>query len=313
MRQPTNRLLMLLLVALMLLSACKPKVPSQYIQPSDMEDLLYDYYVSQGLSADVNPAEGGEYARQYNINLVLKKYEVTQADFDSSLVYYYNHIEELYKIYENVQKRLSEEAVDLGAPSSEVMRYTTQSLTGDTAEVWQGPRHLVVLPQPPYNICQFTQKADTSYHQGDSYLMTCNSTFLAQSGSRNATLVLSVRYDNDSIITQNMTIAPSGSTTLRIPVCNLKAKEFKGYVYMARRQGQDNMNDMCLLFLNDIQFVRFHHKTTANTEPPVTLGDSIKSDTTRTDSVKRHVHRLGERPVPVKQEDTKPIIKPITK
>ena len=100
MRQRTNHLVTLLLaVALMLLSACKPQVPSQYIQPSDMEDLLYDYYVSQGLAVDVNPTVSGENTRQYNVNLVLKKYNVTQADFDSSLVYYYNHIEDLYKIY----------------------------------------------------------------------------------------------------------------------------------------------------------------------------------------------------------------------
>ena len=315
MRQPTNHLLTIILVALMFLSACKPQVPSQYIQPSEMEDLLYDYYVSQGLSSDMNPASGGEYERQYNINLVLKKYEVTQADFDSSLVYYYNHLEELYKIYENVQKRLSEEAVDLGATSSEVMRYTAQSLSGDTAEVWEGARHFVILPQPPYNICQFTQKADTSYHQGDSFLMTFNSSFLTQSGSRNATLVLSVRYDNDSIITQNIMISPSGSTTLRIPVCNLKAKEFNGYVYMAKRQGQDNTNDMCLLFLNGVQLVRFHHKTGLSPaqESPA-INDTIKADTTKTDSVKRPVHRLGERPLPAKQDGAvKPIIKPITK
>ena len=315
MRQRTNHLLTLLLaVALMLLSACKPQVPSQYIQPSDMEDLLYDYYVSQGLAVDVNPTVSGEYTRQYNVNLVLKKYNVTQADFDSSLVYYYNHIEDLYKIYENVQNRLSESALELGASSTEVMRYTTQSLTGDTAEVWQVRRHFVLLPQPPFNIFQFTQKADTSYHKGDSYLMTFDNTFLVQSGSRNATLFLSVRYDNDSIISQNISISPSGNTTLRIPACDLKAKEIKGFVYMARRQGQDNANDMCLLFLNNVQLVRFHHKrAAAPAASPAAAGDSIKADTTRTDSVRRPVHRLGERPVAVKQEDNKPIIKPITK
>ena len=315
MRQRTNHLVTLLLaVALMLLSACKPQVPSQYIQPSDMEDLLYDYYVSQGLAVDVNPTVSGEYTRQYNANLVLKKYNVSQADFDSSLVYYYNHIEDLYKIYENVQNRLSETALELGASSTEVMRYTTQSLTGDTAEVWQGRGHFVLLPQPPFNIFQFTQKADTSYHKGDSYLMTFDNTFLVQSGSRNATLFLSVRYDNDSIISQNISISPSGNTTLRIPACDLKAKEIKGFVYMARRQGQDNMNDMCLLFLNNVQLVRFHHKrATTPAASPAATGDSIKADTTRTDSVRRPVHRLGERPVAVKQEDNKPIIKPITK
>ena len=39
--------IILLAVGLLFLSACKPKVPKEYIQPDEMEDLLYDYYVAQ--------------------------------------------------------------------------------------------------------------------------------------------------------------------------------------------------------------------------------------------------------------------------
>ena len=38
------------LLLLVLLSACTPKVPKEYIQPDDMEDILYDYFVSQGIA-----------------------------------------------------------------------------------------------------------------------------------------------------------------------------------------------------------------------------------------------------------------------
>ena len=44
--------MILLTVGLLLLSACKPKIPKEYIQPDEMEDLLYDYYVAQGLPRD---------------------------------------------------------------------------------------------------------------------------------------------------------------------------------------------------------------------------------------------------------------------
>ena len=30
----------------MLMAACKPGTPSQYIQPGDMEDILVDYYMA---------------------------------------------------------------------------------------------------------------------------------------------------------------------------------------------------------------------------------------------------------------------------
>ena len=38
----------------------------------------------------------------------------------------------------------------------------------------------------------------------------------------------------------------------------MKVKKIDGFFYMARRDKSDNENDMCLLFLNRIQLMRFH-------------------------------------------------------
>ena len=182
--------LQVLLVVGLMLSACKPTVPVEIIQPDDMEDLLYDYYVAQNITGDSR--DGNDYRTKYNYALVFKKYGVTEAEFDSSLVYYYNHIEDLYKIYESVQARLSDEALELGASVGDVERYMKRSLSGDTMDIWTGHRHHLFFPQPPYNIFQFTQKADTACRPNDSYLLTFGSSFLVQSGSRSATALLSV-------------------------------------------------------------------------------------------------------------------------
>ena len=39
-----GRHLMLLVLGLIFVAACTPSVPEQYIQPDDMEDILYDYH-----------------------------------------------------------------------------------------------------------------------------------------------------------------------------------------------------------------------------------------------------------------------------
>ena len=318
MKQRVVQQMIVLAVGLLLLSACKPKIPKEYIQPDEMEDLLYDYYVAQGLPTKTGSKEEMDYGLRYNTDLVLQKYGRTQAELDSSMKYYYINMEVLHSIYSNVQKRLSKKALEMGASTVEVERYTTQSLSGDTADVWEGSRQMVILPQPPYNVMQFSQKADTSYHQGDSFLMTFGSTFLTQSGSKSGSLVLSVYYEGDSIVTHNMNISAMGGTTLRIPACNLKVKELKGYIYMPKRQGFDNANDMCVLLLNHIQLVRFHHRGFGNTpaKPAVTVADTLKKDTLKRDSLKPSRHRLGERPMPMKPEkadDNKQTIKPIIK
>ena len=90
------------LLALLLVMACTPTVPSQYIQPSEMEDILYDYHVAQAMARVEHPGEAGEVEKNRNFLAVLNKYGVTQADFDSSLVYYYSHLDRLKKIYTEV-------------------------------------------------------------------------------------------------------------------------------------------------------------------------------------------------------------------
>ena len=300
--------LQVLLVVGLMLSACKPTVPVEIIQPDDMEDLLYDYYVAQNITGDSR--DGNDYRTKYNYGLVFKKHGVTEAEFDSSLVYYYNHIEDLYKIYESVQARLSDEALELGASVGDVERYMKRSLSGDTMDIWTGHRHHLFFPQPPYNIFQFTQKADTACRANDSYLLTFGSSFLVQSGSRSATALLSVIYENDSVITKSISVPLSGTANLSIPECSLRAKEFRGYFYMPKRQGADNVNDMCLYLANHIQLMRFHR-------PDDNKKDSVSVDKEK-DSITVSKELKRELPSPSSKRDSlslKPKLnaKPITK
>ena len=293
---------------MLLLSACKPQVPSKYLQPDEMENLMYDYYLSQGISN--SQPRTTDYDRRYNMQAVLKKYGLTNAEFDSTLVYYYNHMELMDAIYSNIQKRLGDAALELGASEGEVERFTTQSASGDTTDVWEGKRQLMLLPIPPYHIVQFSQKADTSYYKGDSFLLTLGSRFLVQSGSRNATVYLAVTYENDSVISATTPINVSGGTTLRINACDQKAKRLDGYIYMPRRDQTDNASEIPLLLLDRIQLMRFHHKEKPEEEKeqekaPVAVPE--KNDTT--DSLKPRIRRLGERPTMNQPIKSQPIIK----
>lgn len=287
---------MVLALGLLLMTACKPGVPEDVIQPDDMEDILYDYHLAQGIGS--RDGEGIDYNRNLCFQAVLKKHHVTEAQFDSALVYYYTRADRFIDIYKNVQERLGEEALVYGASQSEVDRYSSTSLTGDTADVWEGKRREVLMSQRPYHMVQFFQKADTSYHAGDSFLMTFNNTFLSQSSSRQTYLYLAVTYDNDSTYSQQTTIGGQ-TTALRVPVCKLAVKDIRGYILMGARLDEREMksNDYCMLFLDGIRLIRFHNKLPEETSAPAETQEVQKPDTLKADSMQRRVRRLGERPV----------------
>lgn len=283
-----------LVVTILLLNACKPSVPEQYIQPGDMEDLLYDYHIARGMAND----EGLDDAYKHHLYFasVLKKHGVTRAEFDSSLVYYYNRADQFYEIYKRVQDRLSDEALALGSSNTEVERFTTTSLTGDTTDIWDGKRQMLLMSRRPYHVVQFYQKADTAFRANDSFLLTFNGTWLTQNSNRIPTTVyLAVTYRSDTTITQHMSVSGYGPTSLRIMPYNKKVKEIKGFIHIGEpNNSQSNEDNIGLLFLNRIQLIRFHNKI-----DPVETGtlDGVKaekSDTLLPDSMKPKRHRLGE-------------------
>ena len=283
-----------MLLCMLLLTACKPSVPRQYIQPDDMEDIHYDYFVSQGMAQI--PGDGSEdYRRDLYFNTVLNKYDVSRADFDSSLVYYYTRADKLAKIFRNVQERMNEDALNMGTPEGEVERYMTQSLTGDTANIWQQEHYAMLVPYGPYNQIQFVQKADTSYHAGDSFMLSFKSDFLYQGGTKDAVCYLAVRYANDSIASSVVHFSTSGISQLRIGECSERVKEVSGFFYLG--EGFVKSADLKMLFLTNIQLIRFHKKETAKAEQPAP--EALKADTMEVvpDSLRPRRHKLGERPM----------------
>lgn len=288
---------MVMVAAAAFMVSCKPSVPSEYIQPDDMEDLIYDYHVAQGLAMQEDGNQ--EYNRRLTFELVLKKHGLTQAEFDSSLVYYYTRADRFQEIYKHVQDRLTAEAEKYGAAVGE-MQIAANSLSGDTAEIWKGSRALMLLNDRPYHLYQFSQKADTAFRAGDSFMLTLNSTWLMQQGNRQAAVYMAVTYANDSTIKQYSTITTSGLTTLRIPYCRERVKEIKGFVMCGMRPSTDNTNNLCLLFVNSIQLYRFHNKVTDQPVAPQQT-DSIpelKPDSIQYESDRMPRH-IGGRPLTI--------------
>ena len=264
-----------------------------------MEDILYDYFLSQGIAKDedlVNidgSSRALEYRRELYFDAVLNKYGLTRADFDSSLVYYYTRSDRFLKIWKNVQERLGDAAIEYGASAGEVETFTASTLTGDTANIWNNVSSQLFIPYAPYNRMQYQVVADTAFRKGDSFMLTWNSSFLYQSGSKDAVAYMAIRYKNDSIAFVVTHFSVDGRTQLRMSGCDEPVKEIKGFIYLG--QGYEPNSTMRMLIISDIQLIRFHkpEKEDKGPEPQTSVADSLSQVP---DSLRPKHHRLGERP-----------------
>ena len=284
----------------MLLIGCTPSVPRDVIQPDDMEDILFDYYLSREMASKPSVEGSTPYLRTAYYLAVLKKHGVTEAEFDSSLVYYYGHAEDFAKIYSRVSERMENYGKSLGVNSngmrSSMTRYTAN---GDTANIWHGPTSVMLTPTPPYNRFDIEMKADTSYRKGDSFLLSFNTNYLYQQGSKDAVAYLAVRYSNDSIASFHTLVSVSGYAQLRIPECvKYDIKSIRGFVYLNR--GSDESETVKLMFIDELQFIRFHKNESKNTQDSRPPSAAPRRDDLRPVGGSAQPLRTGDTLVPVK-------------
>ena len=280
-----NRTLALIATGVMMLMvACKPGTPSQYIQPDEIEDILVDYHVAKSLAQRTGTSQTeADYNQALYLEAVLAKHGVSKELFDSSLVYYYRRADRFDAIYKRVAARLEEQALGMGASEGEIGKYASLNANGDTANIWSDRTMAVLMPQPPYNRWEFSIEADTTYHRGDALMLQFMSDYMMQGGLKGGMVYMAVEY-NDTVIGNSRSFTASGLTQLHFPANEKRTvKSIKGYFYMA--DGGEQTANVRLLFLNNVQLIRFH---TIHEESTPDEGDTPeKENALPTDSLAR--------------------------
>ena len=122
-----------------------------------MANLLYDYHVALALGQS-NPDSADINTRLYT-DAVLRKYDLTQADFNRSMEYYSRHSDALLAVYRIVNARFGTMENGGGAdmPGSDGINY------------WRGASGYL-LSSVANNRMTFSQPTDTAFHAGDNWL-----------------------------------------------------------------------------------------------------------------------------------------------
>lgn len=246
----------------LLLMGCAPSVPGKYIQPGEMEDILYDYHIAEAMANDYESRRDTLLMRVYKA-AVLKKHGYSEAEFDSSMVYYMRHADRLHHIYESLAKRLENKSVALGGATNDFSKYSSSSLSGDTANVWTGDATFVLMPVSAFNTYSFNVKVDSSYHAGDKLLLNFDTQFIYQDGMRNGVALFAVKLKNDSVISRNVHMSGSSHYSVEIAdVDRVGIKEVKGYFILNRsyNASAESQTTLKLMIVNHISLVCIHTK-----------------------------------------------------
>lgn len=292
--------LMICLVAVMALlfcvSSCKPSLPSGVLSKGKMTDILYDYHLALAMAhMDDNGDKGQSLAYR---ETVLRKHDVTSAEFDSSMVYYMRHTELLEDVYKDLTDRYNNEITAMGGSAKEGGEFANLSATGDTANVWNLAASMVFMPVKPFNSTSFDIKVDSTFHKGDRLMLDFDAQFIYQDGMRNGVAMLAVQFGNDSIAQRTIMIQSTQHYSVELSDDDsLGIKSVKGYFMLMNDDngtGVSSQTTLKLMFLEHIKLIRMHPQKPV--AAPAGSSPSASSDSLRKDSALSSSSSSGEKP-----------------
>ena len=260
------------------LFACKPGVPSGVIPPDDLEEILYDYHLAQAM-AENGARDSMDFRRYSYVRAVFDKHGVTEAEFDTAMVWYSSHATYLHEIYH-------------------------LDAQGDTANIWQGHTFVVLKPVFAENRMTFSLKADTTFQVGDVLLWRFDSRQIAHGRASETYAGFYVQYDNDSTAGVVRRVYSSNRVQLRLEGDTVHAiREIGGFVYC---KPADDKEEPRFQILQDFMLIRIHQQL-----------DSVQADTAKvvpavadslsTDSAQDVTPASNRRLSPTELRDSRPV------
>lgn len=146
------------------------RVPEGILDEKQMEDLLYEIHMSEGLS-DVMV---DDYISRQNKEILKKgvfaKHKITPEQFDSSLMWYGKNLELYVNVYRKVIRRLEDENERV-KKAVEADEMQTLSMRGDTIDIWKKERTYEFMSTSAYNVLPFSVTTDENFQFRDKFVL----------------------------------------------------------------------------------------------------------------------------------------------
>jgi len=136
-----------------------------------MVELLVDVHRAEGLlevqqHPGLMPSQSDTYNQQV-IGAVLQKHGVPRAQYDSSLMWYAQHLNLLTRVYGHVEEQLEEEYEQWTLQVAEARDFEV-SEAGDSVQLWSSARHLALDVSHHSDIRFWECLSDSNFMTGDT-------------------------------------------------------------------------------------------------------------------------------------------------
>lgn len=238
------------------LVSCKVKRPDTVLSDEKLEAVLYDYHVAKAMGEQLSYDEG--YKRVLYLQSVFRKHGITEAQFDTSMVWLTRNPDILRDIYERVNERLRAEKDQVEDLIALRDNKPKESLPGDSIDVWAWDRVYHLTGMPLDNLVAFDLPSDPNFQDRDTLRWSLRFRFMGKTAQAADTLyapvmALQIAYGNDSVLHALRRIDRPGVETLTVGGDTLgRIENVRGFVYYPRQSAGR------VLLVDSVSLMRYH-------------------------------------------------------
>ena len=241
------------------LASCQVKRPGDVLSDEKMEVVLYDYHVAKALGEQLPYNEN--YKRVLYIESVFRKHGITEAQFDTSMVWFSRHPEAFRTVYEKVNARLKaakDQVEDLIALRDNKPK---ESQPGDSIDVWawEPVYHLTGMPHD--NRVLFELPSDPNFMERDTLRWNVRFNFIGGGAEHSRDTLyapvmgLQVVYAKDTLLYALRPVLQPGWESLSVSADTMgQIEKVSGFIYYPRQASGR------ILLADSVSLMRYHAK-----------------------------------------------------
>lgn len=226
MRNRLHRYSVVLLLGT-LLFACS-KVPDEILSEKEMQAVQVDMQLAEAIIS-LNSKDFPDNAHKEALyQSIFRKYGITEAEYDSSLVWYGRHLDIYMKVYDRVLADLNKRQKALGDVQASAAPVSKQ----DSVDIWPRLTSLQLEPDALFNGVTFDIKPETNYSSGSTFVLGMDVWGLNKDMAYYPEIRISADQ-GDTIVTMNDKILRDGyHETILKTVPTKQIKRVYGYIFM---------------------------------------------------------------------------------
>jgi hypothetical protein len=225
-----------------------------------MQAVLYDMQIAEAIVETNYESYKTSDERQTVYDAVFAKHHITQAEYDSSLVWYGENMDLYMRIYKLVLKDINVHIASMGdiRPNPLSGEFSAK----DSIDIWIYNRSFTFGKERIFNTLTFDIEPQKPYSSGSSYVLGLSVWGVSPHLKHKPKISINAMH-NDTIISANKDITGDGyyETVLKT-VATKQVKRIYGYIMMNNTDASYHR-----IYIDDIQLLKYNYGSHALTAP----------------------------------------------